>query len=112
MRLNDKTGCCSVLAKLSLERVLISPMVARAELAAGVKRGDVTPPLGEIMWGYGPRKNTGKLDPLFARVLVLGDGQTAAALVTLELGQTFGSIQMDAVRGRVRRLGVRPEGSS
>ena len=64
-----------------------------AVLTAGVARADITPPAGTPMWGYAARKETaiGTLDPLFARVLVLDDGNTPIALVTLDLGRSFGA---------------------
>jgi len=76
-----------------------------AGLLAGVARADITPPAGVEMWGYSNRadKAQGKLDPLYARVLLLDDGRTAVAIVTLDLGRTFGRAQMDSVRERVRR---------
>ena len=59
-------------------------------LLAGVAQVDITPPPGEMMWGYSnrPQPATGKLDPLMARVLVLACGDVRAAIVTLDLGRT------------------------
>lgn len=72
---------------------------------AGVTKVDITPPLGYEMWGYSDRAGgaTGVLDKLYARVLVLDDGQTSLALVTLDLGRTFGQDQMNYVRAKVRK---------
>ena len=42
-------------------------------------------------------------NPLYARVLVLADGSQAVALVTLDLGRSFGPPQIAAVRARIRR---------
>ena len=74
-------------------------------LTAGVARVDITPPPGVDLWGYGNRSGpaTGTLDPLFARVLLLDDGRNAVAVVTLDLGRTFGQAQMNTIRERVRR---------
>src|SRR5215510_13407114 len=74
-------------------------------LTAGVARTDITPPPGVDLWGYGNRTGpaTGTLDPLLARVLVFDDGRNAVAIVTLDLGRTFGQAQMATVRDRVRR---------
>lgn len=74
-------------------------------LTAGVARTDITPPPGVDLWGYGNRTGpaTGTLDPLFARVLVLDDGRNAVAIITLDLGRTFGQAQIAMVRDRVRR---------
>jgi hypothetical protein len=74
-------------------------------LMAGAARADITPPPGVELWGYSNRTGpaTGTLDPLYARVLVLDDGRRAVAIVTLDLGRTFGQSQMNAVRERARR---------
>src|SRR5215468_1358483 len=74
-------------------------------LTAGVARADITPPPGVDLWGYSDRKGpaTSVLDPLYARALVLDDGRNAVAIVTLDLGRTFGQAQMNLVRERVRR---------
>jgi len=73
--------------------------------SAGVAQADITPPPGVEMWGYtnrgGPAQST--LDPLYARILVIDDGRTSAALVTLDLGRTFGPAQIDRLRERVSR---------
>ncbi len=74
-------------------------------LSAGVARADITPPPGVELWGYSNRSGpaTGTLDPLYARALVLSEGQKTVAVVTLDLGRTFGQPQMQSVRERVRR---------
>src|SRR6267143_526820 len=63
-----------------------------AEFKAAAARTDITPPLEYKLWGYSDRKSgaTAVLDPLFARVLVLDDGSNRLALVTLDLGRSFG----------------------
>jgi len=74
-------------------------------LRAGVSRVDITPPLGVDLWGYFDRSGTanGKLDPLFARVLVLEAGRQSVAVVTLDLGRTFGPPQIAWLRDKARR---------
>jgi len=58
-----------------------------SKLKAGVARADITPPVGMLMAGYGSRKTpaVGIHDELFAVVLYVTDGQTEAALVTVDL---------------------------
>lgn len=77
---------------------------AQPALRAGVARTDITPPPGVELWGYSNRSGpaTGTLDPLFARVLVLTDGRQTVAVITLDLGRTFGPAQIARVRQRVR----------
>lgn len=73
---------------------------------AGVARADITPSPGVELWGYSNRSGpaTGKLDPLFARVLVLDDGRNSVAVITLDLGRSFGQPQLNFVRERVLQL--------
>jgi neutral ceramidase len=85
----------------------VLPFVAHAQsFKAGVARADITPAPGVELWGYSNRSGpaTGTLDPLYARVLVLDDGRQAVAVVTLDLGRSFGQPQMNFVRTRVRQL--------
>ncbi len=74
-------------------------------LEAGVSMADITPPAGFEMWGAAGRKGFAEstLDPLFVRALVLRHGSVSLALVTLDLGRTFGREQMDRVRRDVGR---------
>jgi neutral ceramidase len=76
-----------------------------AGLKAGVAKVEITPPLGEKMWGYFDRQAgaKGTLDPLFARVLVLEAGEKRLALVVLDLGRTFGPAQLERLRETARR---------
>jgi neutral ceramidase len=72
-------------------------------LMAGVAQADITPPPGLPMYGYFPRiennqLSTGTLDPLYARVLVLAVGNERLALVTLDLGRTFGKPLLDQLQ--------------
>ena len=78
---------------LLLFLLFASIMPLRASgLRAAVAKVDITPPLGTKMWGYFDRQNgaTGVGDPLYARVLVMEVGSERLALVTLDLGRTFG----------------------
>lgn len=74
-------------------------------LRAGTARADITPPPGVEMWGYFDRSGpaTGTLDPLFARILVLDDGRQSVAVITLDLGRSFGPPQIAWLRDKARR---------
>lgn len=76
-----------------------------AGLKAGVAKVEITPPLGEKMWGYAARKEPAKgvLDPLYARVLVLEAGEKKLGLVVLDLGRPFGPAQIDRLRATARQ---------
>jgi hypothetical protein len=60
------------------------------------------------MWGYEDRlkPGTGTLDPLYARVLVLEVGKKRLALVTLDLGRSFGAPSLAQLRESARRSGI------
>lgn len=79
---------------------------ARAqEFRAGAAKGDITPPTGHPMWGYGARHDapsTGVLDPLQARALVLSAGGESIALVSLDLGRAPTRQNTAAIRARVK----------
>jgi hypothetical protein len=82
--------------RLSIVAVLVCSLAPAyaATLRAGAAKADITPPAGELMWGYEDRLKpaTGTLDPLYARVLVLESGEKRLALVTLDLGPPGGGI--------------------
>jgi Neutral/alkaline non-lysosomal ceramidase, N-terminal len=56
-------------------------------IEAGIGIGDITPPVGTPMDGYGARRevSTGVHDPLYARSLVLSDGVSQLVLCTCDL---------------------------
>src|SRR5262245_61232345 len=78
---------------------------AQPGLRADVARVDITPPPGVELWGHSNRSGpaTDTLDPLFARVLVLDDGRQMVALITLDLGRSFGPPQIAWLRDKARR---------
>jgi hypothetical protein len=55
-----------------------------SNLAAGVAKVDITPPPDTPVAGH-PRKTSGARDPLHAGVLLLDDGKTKVAIVTVDL---------------------------
>ena len=60
-----------------------------AQLTAGVVQIDITPNIGGPMYGYsarGTNVSQGVHDPLYAGVLVLDDGTTKLAIVTMDMG--------------------------
>lgn len=59
----------------------------RGELKGGTSKVDITPPIGVWLSGYGSRDkpSEGILDPLYAKALVLDDGQSKIAIVSADL---------------------------
>lgn len=80
-------------------------MTSAAEFRAASSKADITPADSVDLWGYSDRTGpaTGTHDPLYAKILVLDDGTTRMALVTLDLGRTFGMESMNNVRDRVQK---------
>ena len=60
---------------------------AMGELKGGTAKVDITPPIGVWLSGYGFRNkpSEGILDPLYAKALVLDDGQEKIAIVSADL---------------------------
>lgn len=98
-------GAIRLLLLLSALIPLLAQRAQAESLRAGAFKVDITPSNSEQLWGYFDRKGPadGTLDPLMAKVLVLDDGKTRIAFVTLDLGRTFGSPSMEAVRSRVKK---------
>ena len=46
---------------------------------------DITPKTSQWLLGYGPRKSTGVLDPIYHRIVAMDDGQTSFFLVSSDL---------------------------
>ena len=79
--------------------------VGAGEFRAAAAKADITPTDLISLWGYGDRSGPaiGIHDPLFAKILILDDGSTRLAWVTLDLGRPFGEESMSLVRDRVRK---------
>ena len=95
-----------ILGAVSLFLLLVSlPAFAQSGLKAGVAKVDITPKTHEMMWGYGARVQpaTTTLDPLYARVLVLEAGGKRLAIVTLDLGRSFGEASLGRLQEEVRK---------
>lgn len=62
-------------------------MQKESKLCAGVAQIDITPPVGCTMTGYIARLGpaVGVHDPLYAKALVINDGQQQAALITCDV---------------------------
>ncbi|PYU99191.1 MAG: hypothetical protein DMG26_16900, partial [Acidobacteria bacterium] len=65
---------------------------------------DITPPPGQLLYGYSERRTPaqGTLDPLYARVLVLEAGENRLAWVDLDLGRPFGPESIREIREAAR----------
>ncbi|MBA7504758.1 hypothetical protein ES706_03412 [subsurface metagenome] len=69
--------------------LFVMPQTGFAQLQAGVAQVDITPPIGGLMYGYsarGTNVSEGINDLLYAKALVLDDGNTKIAIVTVDLG--------------------------
>ncbi len=83
--------------------LLLAAPVNGVELKAGVARQDLTPPLNmnSPLGGYGARMNrpaVGVHDRIFAKALVLDDGQRRFALVTCDLLGLAPAVKPEIIR--------------
>lgn len=94
-----------LLIAIAFAGILASQAGRAASMRAAAGQVDITPEPGAPMWGFAARNgpSTGALDPLMARVLVLEAGSTRVAIVTLDLGRTFGEAAIAQVREHVQR---------
>jgi len=78
---------------------------AQSGLRAAVAKVDITPKTHEVLWGFEERlaPATTTLDPLYARILVLEAGGKRLAIVTLDLGRSFGEASLDRLQEQVQK---------
>jgi Neutral/alkaline non-lysosomal ceramidase, N-terminal len=97
-------GCKMRFAAWLFPLFLAALPVSAAALRAGVARVDITPAGAEPLWGFESRHQpaTGMLDPLYARVLVLEVAPRRLALVTVDLGRSFGPASLQQLREAAR----------
>ena len=84
---------------------------AKGQLKGGTAKVDITPPVGVWLSGYGSRNkpSEGILDPLYAKALVLDDGQQKIAIVSADL--LWVPLKMtNEIRQQVQeKLGIPPQ---
>jgi neutral ceramidase len=92
-----------IIAVLALYLWAFAGLASGATLRTGVSKVDITPPPGLPMYGYFNRTqlSTGTLDPLYARILVLEVDGKRLALITLDLGRTFGPASLTRLRSQL-----------
>src|SRR5215469_6943819 len=103
VKINSNAGIGAMILGL-LVSLPVAPVWGSA-LKAGVAKVEITPPSGISMWGYSNRRGpaAGTLDPLYARALVLEVGGQRVALVTVDLGRSFGPASLDWLRNASRQ---------
>src|SRR3954463_7080628 len=92
-------------ALLACALLLLPTTASAATLQAGVGRSDVTPPTGFYTMGY-VRSDAiarGQHTRLFARAIVLREGNRKLALVATDLGFTPGGLVVEVARREARR---------
>lgn len=77
-------------------------------MRAGTSRIDITPPVGVQMGGYLSRTKGAEdiHDPLYARALVLGDGERRVAIVTADLGALDVEVARAVREAMARETGI------
>ena len=88
-----------------LANLLTDHSVMAKEFRAAAVKADITPTDMVDLWGYSDRTGpaTSTHDPLYAKILLLDDGTSRLAWVTLDLGRPFGNDSMKVVRDRVEK---------
>ena len=82
-------------------------VTSQADFQAGASKVDITPRTGLTSWGYSPPPTmTGVLDPLHAKALVIKSGESAVAIVTLDLGRVLIPSLLDDIRARAKSAGI------
>ena len=97
-------SACVVVA-VSLVLAVSNPAVAQTTLRVGAAKVDVTPAAGEL-----PKNNLGILDRLYARTIVLENGATSAALITLDAGAIPDALWQTVSTQIQKELGIPPPG--
>jgi len=89
--------------------LLLAAAPVMGEFQAGASILDITPEKGLLQWGYtgnvtGPAEGT--LDPLYARSTIFKAVDATIAIVQLDLGRVPPMDVLDAIRKRVKAVGV------
>jgi len=91
-------------ALLLLLLAALEPLtVSGAALKAGVARADITPPPGKYRVLASGKIGVSARDPLYAKVLVLTDGEKRVAIVSLDMCYAFPPEMFDPYRQRLKR---------
>lgn len=92
---------CALMARSLVAQPVPSAKPARMTLRAGTSRIDYTPRGAAL-----PSNFTGVLDPVFVRTLVLDDGRTRAALVSIDAGATPAELYEKVSARAAQELGI------
>ena len=83
---------------------------AAAAFVAGAAQVKITPPLGVELAGYFHKRFAKRVrDDLYARALVIGNRDTAVALVSCDLGTIHGEVTGPAKKQIAKECGIAPE---
>jgi len=81
-------------------------------LTGGTGKREITPPWGTPLAGFGKRRgkpSVGVLDPLWARTLVLSDGEDTIAFVSLDLMAAHEELRDEVLKNVNSKIGMGPE---
>lgn len=93
----------SLAARIAISLLSFVPAMSAATLKAGVASVDITPPLGKYRVLSSGKIGTSVRDPLYAKALVLEDGDTRIAIVSLDLTYAFPPEMFDPYRTSLKR---------
>ena len=75
--------------------------VSSKKFRASVVKVDITPSDPQMLAGYGARKSTGVMHPIYHRIVAMDDGSTQFFLISTEIGKMAPS-QYDKVAARLK----------
>jgi len=70
---------------------------------------DITPKTPQWLLGYGPRKSTGVLDPIYHRIVAMDDGQTSFYLVSSDLCLFSPGLYDEVAAGLKKQFNIEPK---
>lgn len=79
-----------------------------AEFRAAAVKADITPKSPQWLLGYGPRKSSGVLDPIYHRVLALDDGTQSFFLVSTDLCLFSPGLYDEVASELTKQAGIEP----
>src|SRR4051794_8527686 len=91
-----------------LAAILFTEAPLPAAFRAAAVKIDITPKSPQWLLGYGPRKSTGVLDPIYHRIVAMDDGQTTFYLVASDLCLLSPGFYDEVAADLKKQFGIEP----
>src|SRR5688572_11566673 len=89
--------------------ILSVGLPANAAFRAAAVKIDITPKTSQWLLGYGPRKSTGVLDPIYHRIVAMDDGKTSFYLVSSDLCLFSPGLYDEVAADLKKQFGIEPK---